>query len=57
MLEDRYKTYEPGIKKQVVEMLYFEIAINGSGIRDTSKILSINKKKMAWLKLTPISSK
>ena len=39
MLEYRYKAYEPGIKKQVVEM-----AINGSGIRDTSRVLGINKK-------------
>ena len=39
MLEYRYKAYEPGIKKQVVDM-----AINGSGIRDTSRVLGINKK-------------
>ena len=39
MLEYRYKAYEPDIKKQVVEM-----AINGSGIRDTSRVLGINKK-------------
>ena len=39
MLEYRYKAYEPGIKKKVVEM-----AINGSGIRDTSRVLGINKK-------------
>ncbi|WP_422448627.1 MULTISPECIES: IS1-like element transposase [unclassified Endozoicomonas] len=37
--EYRYKAYEPGIKKQVAEM-----AINGSGIRDTSRVLGINKK-------------
>ncbi len=30
MQQYRYKAYEPGIKKQVIEM-----AINGSGIRDT----------------------
>ena len=30
-LNYRYKAYEPGIKKKVVDM-----AINGSGIRDTS---------------------
>ena len=29
MQQYRYKAYEPGIKKQVIEM-----AINGSGIRD-----------------------
>ena len=39
MLEYRYKAYEPGIKKKVVDM-----AINGSGIRDTSRVLGINKK-------------
>jgi len=38
MLEYRYKAYEPGIKEQVVEM-----AINGSGIRDTARVLHINK--------------
>ena len=38
MLEYRYKAYEPGIKEQVVDM-----AINGSGIRDTSKVLGISK--------------
>ena len=39
MLEYRYKAYEPGVKKQVIDM-----AINGSGIRDTSRVLGINKK-------------
>ena len=34
----RYKAYEPGVKKQVLEM-----AINGSGIRDTARVLNINK--------------
>ena len=34
----RYKAYEPGIKEQVVDM-----AINGSGIRDTARVLKINK--------------
>ena len=38
MQKYRYKAYEPGIKKQVVEM-----AINGSGIRDTARVLHINK--------------
>jgi len=32
MLKYRYRAYEQGIKEQVVEM-----AINGSGIRDTAK--------------------
>ncbi len=39
MLEYRYKAYEPGVKEQAVDM-----AINGSGIRDTSRALGINKK-------------
>ena len=38
MLEYRYRAYEPGIKEQAVEM-----AINGSGIRDTARVLHINK--------------
>ena len=38
MLEYRYRAYEPGIKQQAVEM-----AINGSGIRDTARVLKINK--------------
>jgi transposase-like protein len=38
MQKYRYKAYEPGIKEQVVEM-----AINGSGIRDTARVLHINK--------------
>ena len=38
MLNYRYKAYEPGIKDQVVKL-----AINGSGIRDTARVLEINK--------------
>ena len=38
MLEYRYKAYEPGIKEKVVDM-----AINSSGIRDTSRVLGISK--------------
>jgi len=38
MLAYRYKAYNPGIKEQIVEM-----AINGSGIRDTARVLKINK--------------
>ena len=38
LLDYRYKAYMPGVKRQVVEM-----AINGSGIRDTSRVLGINK--------------
>lgn len=38
MQKYRYKAYEPGVKEQVIEM-----AINGSGIRDTARVLHINK--------------
>ena len=38
MLEYCYKAYEPGIKEQIVEM-----AINSSGVRDTARVLKINK--------------
>lgn len=38
MLKYRYKAYEPGIKAQIVDM-----AINSSGIRDTARVLKINK--------------
>lgn len=38
MLTYRYKACEPGIKEQVLDM-----AINGSGIRDTARVLKINK--------------
>ena len=38
LLDYRYKAYVPGVKRQVVEM-----AINGSGIRDTGRVLGINK--------------
>jgi len=38
MCNYRYRAYEPGIKAQVVEM-----AINSSGIRDTARVLKINK--------------
>ncbi len=34
----RYQAYELGIKEQIVDM-----AINGSGIRDTARVLAINK--------------
>ena len=50
MLKYRYKAYEPGVKEEVVNM-----AINGSGIRDTSRVLGISKttvintlKKRKW---------
>ena len=38
MLNYQYKAYEPGVKEQLVEM-----AINGSGIRDTARVLKISK--------------
>ncbi len=38
MLSYRYKAYEPGVKTQAVEM-----ALNGSGIRATARVLKINK--------------
>jgi len=33
-----YRAYEPGVKDQLVEM-----AMNGSGIRDTARVLGIGK--------------
>ncbi|MCB1717373.1 MAG: hypothetical protein KDK05_19790 [Candidatus Competibacteraceae bacterium] len=38
MLSYRYKAYEPGVKTQAIEM-----ALNGRGIRDTARVLKINK--------------
>jgi transposase-like protein len=38
MLDYRYKTCDPGIREQVVDM-----SLNGSGIRDTARVLKINK--------------
>ncbi len=38
MLEYRYRAYEPGVKEQLVDM-----AINGSGVRDTARVLKISK--------------
>ena len=38
MLKYRYKAYEPGMKRQVVDM-----ALNGSGVRDTARVLKISK--------------
>lgn len=34
----QYNAYEPGIKEQIIEM-----AINSSGIRDTARVLKIDK--------------
>lgn len=38
MLEYSYKAYEPGVKGRVVDMV-----TNGSGIRDTARVLKISK--------------
>jgi IS1 family transposase/transposase-like protein len=38
MLKYRYKAYESGIDVQTIDM-----AINGSGIRDTARVLKVNK--------------
>lgn len=38
MLSYKNKAYESGIKKQILDM-----AINGSGIRDTARVLGINR--------------
>ena len=38
MMTTRYRAYQAGIKEQVVEM-----AINGSGICDTARVLKIDK--------------
>jgi transposase-like protein len=38
MLTYRYRACEPGIKEKIIDM-----AINGSGIRDTGRVLKINK--------------
>ena len=38
MLKYRYTAYQPGIKEQIIDM-----AINGSGVRDTARVLKISK--------------
>ena len=38
MLNYKYKAYEPGVKKQIIDM-----TINSSGIRDISGVLGISK--------------
>lgn len=37
-LEYRYNAYNPGVKQQIVEM-----ALNGSGTRDTGRVLGVSK--------------
>ena len=36
LLEYRYQGYRPSVKRQIVDM-----ALNGSGIRDTARVLGI----------------
>ena len=52
LLNYSYSAYSPGIKEKVIEM-----ALNGSGIRDTARVLGINmntvmselkKKKLSY---------
>ena len=38
IMDYRYKAYQPGVKRQLVDM-----AINGSGIRDAARVLGISK--------------
>ena len=38
MLNYRYKACQPGTQEQIIDM-----AINGSGIRDTARVLKISK--------------
>ena len=38
MLDYRYTAYQAGIKEKIVDM-----AINGSGVRDTARVLKISK--------------
>ncbi len=45
-----YRAYEPGVKDQIVD-----IAMNGGGIRDTSRILGIGKNTViSTLKKAPL---
>lgn len=45
-----YRAYEPGVKDQIVDM-----AINGSGIRDTARVLGIGKNTVIFeLKKSPL---
>jgi len=38
VLKYRYKAWEPGVREKIIEM-----AINGSGTRDTGRVLKISK--------------
>lgn len=44
----RYKGYHPEIKEQIIDM-----AINGSGIRDTARVLKISQ----WLVMEELKKK
>ena len=51
-LDYNRRAYEPGIKEQVIDM-----ALNGSGIRDTARVLRINMNTvMSTLKKKPAKS-
>ena len=39
MLDYKHKAYEPGVKKQIIDM-----TINSSGIRDISRVIGISKQ-------------
>lgn len=49
MLSYRYKAIEPGVKPQVVDM-----AINGSGIRDTARVLKISNNTVIGLLINKV---
>jgi len=58
VLKYRYKAWEPGIREKIIEM-----AINGSGTRDTGRVLKISKdtvtnvlKKKKIVSLTSIQT-
>ncbi len=47
-----YRAYEPGVKEQIADM-----AVNGSGIRDTSRVLGVGKNTViSTLKKSPQKS-
>ena len=44
-----YRAYEPGVKEQIADM-----AVNGSGVRDTARVLGVGKGTViATLKKSP----
>ena len=48
-LDYAHRAHQPGIKEQVIEM-----ALNGSGVRDTARVLKINMNTvMSTLKKKP----